>query len=276
MADEPKGLFNWPCTYTDTAPPPIDIKKIEAAIDDFRRIREEWGRSLIASFDTPRNIFMGTQPRCFLDPPRPHADEEEAFLRGIVAAPGDPGPRLIFADRLAELGLVKEEAGQRWLAKHKKRPMKPEQRSMQYVLRGGWYVGGRTDRMEDEVCLPRFFWDGGKLTNDDFYHLCDPLECERWFLRVACLRVHWDADGEPRDPFSVRVGDRVCSDKATGRVRIAEPHEEVYGTVVDVDSTIPIGEPMYQHVVRIIPDSDRDSLYVNRNPFTDIVIRTDR
>ncbi len=38
------------------------------------------------------------------EPPRPRAAEEAAFLRGILADPGDEGLRLVFADWLEEQG----------------------------------------------------------------------------------------------------------------------------------------------------------------------------
>lgn len=51
-----------------------------------------------------------------------YGNSEDEFLKAIQASPNDMLPRLVFADWLEEQGDTAGAAGQRWLAKHGKRP----------------------------------------------------------------------------------------------------------------------------------------------------------
>jgi uncharacterized protein (TIGR02996 family) len=112
------------------------------------------------------------------------------FLAGIAEHPGDPAPRLAFADWLEAHGLGREAAGQRWAARHGKRPVAA---SGDFdVAYSGWYADG--DRADDSAALPDCLYRvAGVPANSS------PLRYECYFLQ-ACGEVEWGADGEPIRP----------------------------------------------------------------------------
>jgi uncharacterized protein (TIGR02996 family) len=109
-----------------------------------------------------------------LDPVRRQSlyRDAEPFLRAIVDRPGDPLPRLIFADWLEEHGLDAEAAGQRWAAKHGHYPLGADPRDQVDLWR-----------------LPPIFRRCG-------YSISMGLVPETDFLK-DCAEIAWGDDGEP-------------------------------------------------------------------------------
>jgi uncharacterized protein (TIGR02996 family) len=112
------------------------------------------------------------------------------FLAEIADHPGDPAHRLAFAAWLDAHGLRREAAGQRWAARHGKRPVAGDG-DYEYEC-GGWYRA--SDRAEASATLPDCLYRiAGAPGNSK------PFCYEAYFL-CACGEVEWDEDGEPIGP----------------------------------------------------------------------------
>jgi uncharacterized protein (TIGR02996 family) len=125
-----------------------------------------------------------------------NAPDADAFLRAIVAAPGDALPRIVFADYLDELGLVAEALGQRWAAKHGKRPCRQHECDLSS---GGWWTDGPscdTYRIPNPSRLPEIL-SGAKAAALIYPDGKDLVECERTLLDVCGSAIDWSDDGEP-------------------------------------------------------------------------------
>jgi uncharacterized protein (TIGR02996 family) len=116
----------------------------------------------------------------------PVAAARALFLRTIADSPGDPAPRLAFADWLQRRGLTREAGGQRWAARCGRSPDHPPAFRWWH-----WYVApGHTTPTEPELPAP---FRAGPIGGRGYYNSTD--EAEQAFLD-ACAMVEWE-DGEP-------------------------------------------------------------------------------
>jgi uncharacterized protein (TIGR02996 family) len=118
----------------------------------------------------------------------------EPFLRAIAAAPGDPLPRLQFADWLEEHGYHNAGQGQRWAAKHGKVPRPAGPTSM---VDGGWFVPriGAEQREVDPLkvhVLPYVYHVNSAPDLSLGFGRRSPAEHERAFLAAAHNTPHDD------------------------------------------------------------------------------------
>jgi uncharacterized protein (TIGR02996 family) len=112
------------------------------------------------------------------------------YLTGVADRPGDQSRRLTFADWLDARGLRREAAGQRWAARHGKRP---EAAGGDYDFAcGGWYA--EWDRAPDAAKLPDCLYRiAGAPANS-------AMLCYESYFLWACGAIEWGADGEPIGP----------------------------------------------------------------------------
>jgi hypothetical protein len=109
------------------------------------------------------------------------------FLARIADDPGNPAHRLDFAAWLDANGLRREATGQRWAARHGKRPAAGDG-DYEYEC-GGWYA--EHDRADASATLPDCLHRiAGAPANSQ------PICYEMYFLS-ACGEVEWGEDGEP-------------------------------------------------------------------------------
>jgi uncharacterized protein (TIGR02996 family) len=112
------------------------------------------------------------------------------FLVKIADHPGDQGRRLAFAAWLEAHGLSREAAGQRWAARHGKRPV-AGCGDYDYAC-GGWYA--ESDAGPESAKLPECLYRiAGAPANSS-------LLCYEVYFLMACGEAEWGPDGKPVGP----------------------------------------------------------------------------